>query len=57
MEGIPQNKAWSDKILWIIFGLYIAGVLFGIMHHEPWRDEAQSWLVTRDNSFSELFGT
>lgn len=55
MEETSGNKAFSDKILWVILGLYAIAVLFGITQHEPWRDEAQSWLVTRDNSLLELF--
>lgn len=28
--------------------LYAAGTLFVALHHEPWRDEADSWIVARD---------
>lgn len=55
MEKHSRNKAWSDKVFWIILVIYAIAVLFGITQHEPWRDEAQSYLVTRDNSLSELF--
>lgn len=54
MERFTQ-RLQSGKLLWIIFGIYAVAVVFGITQHEPWRDEAQSWLVTRDNSLSGLF--
>ena len=47
MTGKKLNK------LWILYGVvFIAYVCIGIfagMHHEPWADEAQSWLIARDN--------
>lgn len=55
MKDRSENIVFSDKVLWIIFGVYAITLLFGISQHEPWRDEAQSWLVTRDNSFVDLF--
>ncbi len=45
----------SKKIsgLWILYGaVFIAFICIGIFagcHHEPWADEAQSWLIARDN--------
>ena len=39
--------------LWILYGaVFIAFICIGIFagcHHEPWADEAQSWLIARDN--------
>lgn len=35
--------------------VYAAAVLFVTLHHEPWRDEADVWLVARDASVPELF--
>ncbi len=32
----------------VIYSLLVA---FGIYHHEPWRDEAQAWLIARDLNF------
>ncbi|MDD5609951.1 MAG: hypothetical protein PHH69_00210 [Candidatus Omnitrophica bacterium] len=29
--------------------------VFAIMHHEPWRDEAQAWLLARDANLFSLF--
>lgn len=35
--------------------LYGVVVLAAVMHHEPWADEAQSWLLARDASLVELW--
>ncbi len=35
--------------------LYAALVLFCASRHEPWFDEAQSWLIARDSSIHDLF--
>jgi hypothetical protein len=34
--------------------LYAGLVLFGALHHELWRDEAQAWLVARDLSIPDI---
>jgi hypothetical protein len=34
--------------------LYAAVVLFVVSRHEPWRDEADSWLLVRDASLPEI---
>ena len=48
-----MSKIKHDK-LWIIYGLvfaaYICIAIFAGIHHEPWADEAQSWLIARDNN-------
>src|SRR3974390_344038 len=31
-----------------VFSGYVAAVFIAVAHHEPWADEAQSWLVARD---------
>ena len=28
---------------------------FTVFHHEPWRDEAQAWLIARDLTFIDIF--
>jgi len=33
---------------------YCAVVLVGVTHHEPWADEAQAWVLTRDLSYRYL---
>lgn len=33
---------------------YAAAVLVAVAHHEPWADEAQSWLISRDVPFRKM---
>lgn len=49
-----ENKNLQEPLLWIIFITYLAITFLGIINHEPWRDEAQSWLLVRDLNFFEL---
>ncbi|HSP13954.1 MAG TPA: hypothetical protein VLV78_04295 [Thermoanaerobaculia bacterium] len=37
-----------------ILALFAAATLYVSLHHEPWRDEADSWLVVRDASFAGI---
>jgi hypothetical protein len=32
-------------------------VIFGAANHEPWADEAQAWMIARDNSWLEMVWT
>ncbi len=45
---------FKDKVAYLIFGTFLIITLFGAFTHSPWRDEAQSWLIVRDLSFSEV---
>ncbi len=49
------KQGWQQQLLWGSFILYAILVLAGVAHHEPWRDEAQSFLAARDNNISSLF--
>ena len=50
------DKNISSKFVWIITFLFFSVSFFGILHHEMWRDELQSWLVAKDaHSIAELF--
>lgn len=42
-------------VLVAIAFLYLVLNIFGLMYHEPWRDEAQSWLVAREASLAQIF--
>ncbi len=44
----------ATGVLILILLLYAMLVFLGIFYHEPWRDEAQAWLLGRDLSFREL---
>jgi hypothetical protein len=49
------DQSWKIKLLWAVLGLHALLVIMGIGFHEPWRDEAQAWLLVRDLNFGELF--
>jgi hypothetical protein len=49
------DQSWKTKLLWAVLALHAILVIMGIGFHEPWRDEAQAWLLVRDLSFTELF--
>lgn len=38
----------------VIFVFYVMISFTGMIFHEPWRDEAQAWLLARDLSFGDL---
>src|ERR1700733_8085377 len=39
----------------IVTGVFFIIVLFGLIHHQMWRDELQAWLLARDsNSIPQL---
>lgn len=45
-------KTWKTATLLV----FAAWVLFVGSHHEPWFDEAQAWLLARDNGLWSLLG-
>ncbi len=47
-KNIFQQK--NKLILIFVFLIYLAITLFASLKHQPWRDEAQSWLIARDLS-------
>lgn len=38
----------------IIFFLYAAIVIFGVLHHEPWRDEAHVWNTAKEDTVLQI---
>lgn len=49
-------KKFSLKPLyWVLLAVYALLVFYGTTNHEPWRDEALSWLMCRDMSLADLF--
>jgi hypothetical protein len=46
-----QRQQWVQTA---VLAGYAAVVAVGIAFHEPWADEAQAWLLARDNSFWHL---
>jgi hypothetical protein len=51
MQNVTQRV-----VLALFAGAYAALVAFTIHYHEPWADEAQSWLLSRDASLAQLWG-
>lgn len=50
-----SNKLWFlTHVRTLIFIAYMAVVVVVMCFHEPWFDEAQSWLIARDSSFADL---
>lgn len=48
-RGIGQMPLWRPLRGWQLAWLLLAGwTLWVTLSHEPWRDEAQDWLVVRD---------
>lgn len=41
----------AELVVWILFA---AVTLLAVCYHEPWRDEAQGFLIVRDNTLSGL---
>lgn len=52
---VKSTFSIPNGLLWAIWAIYSLIVLYVTSNHEPWRDEAQSWLIARDNSLLSLF--
>ena len=50
-------KSKSNVLLYIIFILFAFLTFFVGFNHEPWADEAQSWLIARDCSLYDILFT
>ena len=48
MNKIKPRKIWI--IYGIVFAAFVCMGVFAGLHHEPWADEAQSWLIARDTN-------
>lgn len=49
-----KNEKIEKIINWIIIFLFIILCMLVGKFHEPWSDEAQSWLIARDQSVKEI---
>jgi hypothetical protein len=59
-SGISRCTSWIVQqrgrcFSSILILAYAALTAFGALHHEPWRDEAQAWLIARDLSLPDIF--
>ena len=51
-----KEKSVSKYIFEIVYiAMFIAIAVFVGSHHEHWADEAQSWLIARDNNVIGIF--
>ncbi|MBP7830246.1 MAG: hypothetical protein KA248_10050 [Kiritimatiellae bacterium] len=57
MSRDALHRSWrSEKLFALLLTGLFAVLLFGTLRqHEPWRDEAQTWLIGRDASLRETF--
>src|ERR1700733_11237660 len=51
---LADRPHWSIYMAMAAYALLVA---LTVRHHEPWADEAQSWLLGRDASLAHLWGT
>ena len=49
-----SNTALAGAWRWLVLLCFAAWVLTVGSHHEPWFDEAQAWLMARDNTLWQL---
>jgi hypothetical protein len=54
MEKVTSRNRVAIVLTLAAYALLVA---FTIPRHEPWADEAQSWLLARDSSLAHLWGT
>ncbi len=45
-----------NRLIYLALIPYALIVSLGVLHHEPWADEAQSWLLARDSTLVNLWG-
>jgi len=52
----PAAPPWAAAAPWLLLAAFtILGVVL-VLHHEPWRDEADFWLQARDAPLAEIVG-
>lgn len=55
--GAKPHRGPRSLETWILSAVFLAWIVLVItliLHHEPWRDEADTWLAARDLSFAGL---
>src|ERR1044071_4215789 len=53
---LERLKRRENLVLGVVLGIWAAITIVTVVHHEPWRDEAETWLNARDASLVELWG-
>ncbi len=54
MALLVTARRREGAILAVTWACFTTIVLLVVYHHEPWFDEAQAWLIARDNSLFEM---
>jgi hypothetical protein len=57
-SNLQQDVIKKDKsVIWavLVILLYSAINIIVLIHHEPWEDEAQAWLIARDLNIAGIF--
>lgn len=59
VERVPKKTAFDwdglvSKFIPFIFIVYVVLVIWGVVRHESWADEAQSWLLVKDLSLPDM---
>ncbi|HEX9163633.1 MAG TPA: hypothetical protein VF980_18140 [Thermoanaerobaculia bacterium] len=52
---LTSDDRISPLLAFSLLGAYIAVTLYVGLHHEPWRDEADAWLLVRDAPLAYIF--
>jgi hypothetical protein len=54
--GAPATSARPHPLIYFALSAYALLVALTVHVHEPWADEAQSWLLARDSNLTHLWG-
>lgn len=55
LRNLQSSHNARTLALLLVFVLYIAIIAIVMCFHEPWFDEAQSWLIARDSPIASIF--
>ncbi len=53
-RAVPEVR--PHPLIYVALGVYAVLLALTVHHHEPWADEAHSWLLARDASLGQLWG-
>ena len=51
---MQKTDVTENRFLGVVWFLFVLLLIFNMLNHEMWRDELDSWLVTRDNDLSGI---
>src|SRR5438270_13480177 len=54
LYSVQKKVRTEDLPPFLLLAAYIAATLVLALHHEPWRDEADSWLVVNNASIPAM---